>query len=215
MHPHRRLILAGLAGTALAAPAAAQVRPEFYPIPVELLSGLDRLNGRVNLGATNPDVTIVEFFDYNCGFCRRTARDVRPLITSEKGLRFVLVNYAVLGLPSVLATRVALAFSRQRANRYLDFHEAMFARAGTRDADMAIDVAVKLGADRKRLVEDADSDAVTEAMKAAATLGNSFDFNATPSFLVGRDAFSGALTLDQKRAATRAFRQCERATCAG
>lgn len=213
MHPHRRLILAGLAGTALAAPASAQARPDFYPIPVELLQGLDQLNGRVSLGATNPDVTIVEFFDYNCGFCRRTARDVRPLLTSEKSLRFVLVNYAVLGIQSVLATRVALAFSRQRANRYLDFHEAMFARNGMRDADMAIDVAVKLGADRKRLLDDADSDAVTSAMKAAATLGNSFNFNATPSFLVGREAFSGALTLEQKRSAIRAFRQCEKVVC--
>ena len=197
----------------MAFPAFAQANPDFYPIPVELLAGLDSLNGRVSLGAKNPDVTLVEFFDYNCAFCRRTARDIRPLLASEKDLRVVLVNYAVLGLPSVLATRVALAFSRQKASRYLDFHEAMFARNGTRDAEMAIEVAVRLGADRRRLLADADSDAVTEAMKAAARLGNTFNFRATPSFLIGRDGFSGALTLEQKRRAIRAFRQCERATC--
>jgi protein-disulfide isomerase len=214
MQPSRRLVLSGLAGAALLGPAAAQGAPEFYPIPVELLEGLDRLNGRVSLGSTNPDVTIVEFFDYNCGFCRRTARDVRPLIGSEKNLRFVLVNYAVLGLPSIMATRVALAFSRQRADRYLDFHERMFAQGGVRDADMALEVASKLGANRKKLIEDADSDAVTAAMKAAASLGESFAFQATPSFLVGREGFSGALTLEQKRAAIRAFRQCEQTRCA-
>lgn len=197
----------------MAFPAFAQANPDFYPIPVELLAGLDSLNGRVLLGAKNPDVTLVEFFDYNCAFCRRTARDIRPLLASEKDLRVVLVNYAVLGLPSVLATRVALAFSRQKAGRYLDFHEAMFARNGTRDAEMAIEVAVRQGADRRRLLADADSDAVTEAMKAAARLGNTFNFRATPSFLIGRDGFSGALTLEQKRRAISAFRQCERATC--
>lgn len=212
--PSRRLVLAGLAGSALIGTAEAQARPEFYPIPVELLSGLERLNGRVSLGSTNPDVTIVEFFDYNCGFCRRTARDVRPLLQSEKGLRFVLVNYAVLGIQSVTATRVALAFSRQKAERYLDFHEQMFAQGGVRDADMAISVATKLGANRAKLIEDADSDAVTAAMKAAANLGESFAFQATPSFLVGREGFSGALTLEQKRAAIRAFRQCEKTRCA-
>lgn len=213
MHLSRRIILSGLAGSLVAGASQAQARPEFYPIPVELLSGLDRLNGRVSLGAANPDVTIVEFFDYNCGFCRRTAREVRPLLQSEKGLRFVLVNYAVLGLPSIMATRVALAFSRQKADRYLDFHERMFAQSGVRDAEMALDVAIKLGANREKLIEDADSDAVTSAMKAAANLGESFAFQATPSFLVGREGFSGALNLEQKRAAIRAFRQCEKTHC--
>ncbi len=178
------------------------------------MEGLDRLNGRVSLGSPNPDVTIVEFFDYNCGFCRSTARDVRPLLQSERNLRFVLVNYAVLGIPSVMATRVALAFSRQKADRYLDFHEQMFAQGGVRDAEMALAIATKLGADRNRLIADADSSAVTEAMKASARLGESFAFQATPSFLVGREGFTGALTLEQKRAAIRAFRQCEKASCA-
>jgi protein-disulfide isomerase len=210
----RRFVLSGLAASAVSGPAMAQAQPEFYPIPVELLEGLERLNGRVSLGSRNPDVTIVEFFDYNCGFCRRTARDVRPLLQSEKNLRFVLVNFAVLGIPSVMATRVALAFSRQKADRYLDFHEQMFAQGGVRDADMALAVATKLGADRERLIADANSEAVTEAMKASARLGESFAFQATPSFLVGREGFSGALTLEQKRAAIRAFRQCEKTSCA-
>jgi protein-disulfide isomerase len=210
----RRHLLAGLSALAVAPNGHAQGRPEFYPIPVEVLGGLDTLNGKVSLGSTSPDVTIVEFFDYNCGFCRRTARDIRPLLKGEPGLRFVLVNYAVLGIQSVTATRVALAFSRQRANRYLDFHEQMFAVNGVRDADLAIGIATKLGADRKRLIEDADSDAVTNAMKAAARVGDALAFQATPSFLVGREGYSGWLNLEQKRAAIRAFRQCEKASCA-
>lgn len=210
----RRALLAGFSMLAMAPQSHAQSGPEFYPIPVELLGGLETLNGKVTLGAKNPDVTIVEFFDYNCGFCRRTARDVRPLLKSEPGLGFVLVNFAVLGIQSVMATRVALAFSRQKASRYLDFHEQMFAMNGVRDADLAISIATRLGAERKRLIDDADSDAVTAAMKASARLGDAFAFQATPSFLVGREGFSGWLNLEQKRSAIRAFRQCEKASCA-
>ncbi|CAN1570520.1 DsbG Protein-disulfide isomerase [Rhabdaerophilaceae bacterium] len=211
--PDRRVVVAGLASLALSEAAKAQSQPEFYPIPVELLDGLETLNGKVSLGATNPEVTIVEFFDYNCVFCRRTARDIRPLISSERDLRFVLVNYAVLGIQSVTATRVALAFSRQRASRYLDFHEQMFAQGGVRDANLAISIATRLGADRTKLVKDADSEAITAAMKASARLGDQLAFQAMPSFLIGRDGFSGALDLTQKRAAIRAFRQCEQAVC--
>lgn len=208
----RRILIAGLASLPLA--AQAQEKPEFYPIPVELLAGLDTLQGKVRLGNAHADITLIEFFDYNCPFCRQTARDIRPLLAANPDLAIVLVNYAVLGIPSIGATRVALAFSRQKANRYLGFHEQLFARRGTLGADQAIDVALKLDANRAKLVEDADSDAVTAAMKAASQLGNSFGFRATPSYLVGRDGFSGYLDRAQKQAAIAAFRRCERAVCA-
>ena len=212
----RRVLVAGLAGLPFAAQAqspAPQEKPEFYPIPVELLAGLDALQGTVTLGNPKADVRLYEFFDYNCGFCRKTVKDIRPLLAANKDLAVVLVNYAVLGIPSIGATRVALAFSKQKAATYLAFHEALFARRGTIDANQAIDVALKLGANKARLVEDADSDPVTSAMKAAARLGETFGFQATPSYLVGRDGFSGYLDRPQKQAAITAFRTCERAVC--
>lgn len=196
-------------------PASAQApeKSEFYPIPVELLAGLEDLQGTIRLGSPNADVTLIEFFDYNCPYCHKAAKDIRPLLGANKDLAIVLVNYAVLGIPSIGATRVALAFSRQKANRYLEFHEQLFARRGTLGADEAIAVALKLGANRAKLVEDADSDPVTAAMKAASQLGNSFGFRATPSYLVGRDGFTGFLDRTQKQAAIAAFRKCERAVC--
>ncbi len=208
----RRLFIAGL----IALPAAArsqESKSEFYPIPVEIIDELDQLQGTVTLGNRNADIQLVEFFDYNCGFCKRTVKDIRPLLAANKDLSIKLVNYAVLGIPSIGATRVALAFSRQKADRYLAFHEALFARRGTIDADHAIDVALKNGANRAKLIEDADSDTVTAAMKAAARLGERFGFQATPSYLLGRDGFSGFLDRPAKQAAIAAFRQCERASC--
>lgn len=213
----RRILIAGLAGLPLAAGARAQSagnKAEFYPIPVELIARLDGLQGAVTLGPANADIRLYEFFDYNCGWCRKTVGDVRPLLSANKDLAITLVNYAVLGIPSIGATRVALAFSRQKAGQYLAFHEALFARRGTIGPDHAIDVALKLGANRAKLVEDADSEAVTGAMRAASTLGANFGFQATPSYLVGRDGFTGFLDRKAKQAAIDAFRQCERAACA-
>lgn len=218
MSVSRRVLIGGLAGGFAALPFAARAqataeKAEFYPIPVEVLSGLDGLQGTVTLGDPTADIRLYEFFDYNCGFCKQTAKEIRPLLKSNKDLAVTLVNYAVLGIPSIGATRVALAFSQQKAGRYLDFHEALFARRGTIDADHAIEVALKLGAKKAKLVEDADSDPVTAAMKAAAALGQRFGFQATPSYLLGRDGFTGFLNLQQKQAAIAAFRQCERAAC--
>lgn len=216
----RRVLIGGLAGGFAALPFAARAqapataeKAEFYPIPVEVLAELDGLQGTVTLGNPQADIRLYEFFDYNCGFCKQTAREVRPLLKDNKDLAITLVNYAVLGIPSIGATRVALAFSKQKASRYLDFHEALFSRRGTVGADQAIEVATSLGARRPKLVEDADSDPVTEAMKAAAALGQRFGFQATPSYLLGRDGFTGFLNRQQKQAAIAAFRQCERASC--
>lgn len=210
----RRILVGGLAALPFAARAQAPAeKADFFPLPVELLTGLDTLQGTVTLGNRNADIVLYEFFDYNCGYCRKTVKDIRPLLARNRDLAVVLVNYAVLGIPSIGATRVALAFSRQKADRYLAFHEALFARRGTIDAEQAIDVALKHGANRAKLVEDADSDAVTEAMKAAAKLGEQFGFKATPSYLVGRDAFTGFLDRTQKQVAIDAFRKCERASC--
>jgi protein-disulfide isomerase len=219
----RRFVLTGLAGLPLAAlplhgVARAQGTPaakpaEFYPVPVELLAGLDSLRGKVTLGNPNADIRLIEFFDYNCPYCKNSARDIRPLMAANKDLAITLVNYAVLGIPSIGATRVALAFSMQKPAQYLAFHEQLLARRGTVGPDHAIEIALKLGAKRAQLVEDADSDVVTAAMRAASTLGSQLGMQATPSYLMGRDAHAGFLDRPQKQAAIAAFRTCERAVC--
>lgn len=197
----RRSALLALASAPLAGAVLAQSKPEFYPIPVELLAGLDEIQGKVTLGNPQAEVKLIEFFDYNCGYCRQAARDIRPLLSANKDAAVVLVNYAVLGIPSIGATRVALAFSKQKAARYLDFHQQLFEVRGTRSDDAAIAIAVKLGANKKQLLVDADSEAVTNAMLTAARVGEKFGFMATPSYLLGREGFAGFLNLAQKQAA--------------
>lgn len=204
----RRATLAGL----IAAPAAARAQtspdaPDFFPLPVELLAGLDDVQGKVTLGNAKGEIRLYEFFDYNCGFCRQAARDVRPLLAANKDMAVVLVHYAVLGIPSIQAHRVALAFSRQKPGQYHAFHEALFETRGVKSDEAALALALKLGANKAQLLKDADSEAVTQALMAGARLGESYGFRATPSYVLGKEGYSGFLSLRQKQGVIEGYRK--------
>ncbi len=198
--------------TLLALPRAAGAQTsagqvEFYPLPVELLAGVEELSGRITLGDPRAEIKLYEFFDYNCGFCRQTTRDLRPLISANKDMAVVLVHYAVLGIGSIQAHRIALAFSRQKPRHYLDFHEKLFETRGPKGNEAALAAALGFGADEAQLLRDADSEAVTQAMTAAARLGERLGFRATPSFILGREGYSGFLSLKQTQATIDAYRK--------
>lgn len=212
----RSFILGAGAGVAALAPFLARAqagRPPLQPLPIELVQLIDQVPGRVTLGNPKGDARLVEFFDYNCLYCRRSARELRALLSADRDLSYVLVNYAVLGAPSVEATRIALAFSRQKADRYLEFHETLFSKRGTVGLDHALETALALGADKTQLIEDADSDAVTNAMIAAVRLGEAFGFQATPSYVVGTEGLQGYFDATAKRIVVANLRACEKAFC--
>lgn len=198
--PTRRIVLVGLAASAAAGPTLAQQGGEAQRIPIELSEDALALDAAIRAGAKHGDVTLIEFFDYNCPFCARSAKDMTALLASDPDLTYVLVNYAVLGAPSVEATRVALAFARQAGpEKYLAFHQSLFGTRGVRGAAVAVEKAKALGADAARLVADADSAPVTAAMKQAVQLGERLGLVATPSYVVGPWSFAGHVPLERKR----------------
>jgi protein-disulfide isomerase len=209
----RRFLIRSLPGVALGL-AVAPAMADVLRLPTELAGDALRLPGRITLGDARGDVTLVEFFDYNCGFCKRSAADIRPLLAAEPRLRYVLVNYAVLGAPSIEAARVALAFSMQRTpGGYLGLHEALFKLRGRVDAARAVALAVDQGAERQRLIADADSQRVTDALMQSAQLGETLGLVATPAFVAGREAVVGYLDIPQKRRAIANIRRCEGVSC--
>jgi protein-disulfide isomerase len=208
----RRSILALAAAPAGFAPAM-QAFAETRRLPVELVAEVGQLQGLAVLGSASPDVTLYEFFDYNCGYCRQSAADIGPLMKQDKGLRYVLVNFAVLAPESILASRIALAFLQQKPQDYLAFHRALLSKRGVNGSDQAMDIALSLGAAEKPLLETANSDAVTDALISAVKLGDNLGFAATPSYIGGADGHVGFLDLPKKRAAIAALRQCERMEC--
>ncbi len=198
----RRTLLAGLAASSTGIPAFAQSGPEPQLVPIELVEDTLALPSAVRLGHPHGDVIMIEYFDYNCPWCKRSAQDLPALLKAEPDLSYVLVNFAVLGIPSVTAHKAALAYLQLHGpERYLDLHLALFRLRGAVDGERALAEAERLGGDRKRLEAAADAERTTHWMKDALTLGNALGFVATPSFLVATQSYAGGMTLAQKREA--------------
>jgi protein-disulfide isomerase len=198
----RRTLLAGLALSGAPIPAIAQAAPEAQRVPIELVEDTLALPSAVRLGHAHGDVIMVEYFDYNCPWCKRSAKDLPALLKAEPDLSYVLVNFAVLGEASVQATRAALGYLQvQGPDRYLALHLALVGLHGAVTGERAVAEAERLGADRARLVAAADAPRTTQWMKEAFTLGNSLGLVATPSFLVAAESYVGGMTLAQKREA--------------
>ena len=196
----RRTLLAGLAASSAGIPAFAQSAPEPQLIPVELIENALNLPSIVRLGHKHGDVIMVEYFDYNCPWCKRSAQALPDLLKAEPELSYVLVNFAVLSPQSVAATRAALAYLQLYGpERYLPLHLALFNLRGTVDGPRALTEAERVGGDLKRMTELADSDRTTQWMKDAFATGNDLGLVATPSFLIGTEAYIGGMSLEQKR----------------
>jgi protein-disulfide isomerase len=198
----RRSLLAGLALSGAGASALAQSAPEPQAAPIELVEDTLGLSCAVPLGHRHGDVIMIEYFDYNCPWCKRSAEALPALLKAEPDLTYVLVNYAVLGIPSVTATKAALAYLQLHGpERYLPLHLALFRLKGAVDGGRALAEAERLGGDRRRLEEAANAERTTQWMKDAFKTGSSLGFSATPSFLVGTQSYVGAMSLAQKREA--------------
>jgi protein-disulfide isomerase len=209
----RRFLLAG-SGALAAVGLPQQTAARVLRLPSELASEVLTLPGRIILGNPRGDATMIEFFDYNCPYCKRTAQEIKPLLGADKGLRYVLINYAILGEASIEASRVALAHSLQKTQGgYLALHEALFKLRGRVDAGRAVTTAVELGAMREKLITDADSDKVTDALVLASRLGENLGLTATPSFVAGREAVVGYVDLAGKQKALANLRRCEALSC--
>ena len=153
---------------------------------------------QVVLGNPQGNVQIVEFFDYNCGYCKRALPDMLTLLKSDSNVRFVLKEFPVLGEGSVEAAHVAVAARMQdpTGKKYIDFHQKLLGGRGPADKARALAVAKEVGFDMPRLEKDMNSDEVKttidEDMKLADTLG----VNGTPSYVIGNELVVGAVGLD-------------------
>jgi protein-disulfide isomerase len=152
---------------------------------------------QVTLGNPDGDVTMVEFFDYNCGFCRRALADMLNLMKDDPKLRVVLKEFPVLGPGSVEAAQVAVAVRMQDKDgkKYLEFHQKLLSSRGQADRARALAVAKEVGLDMGRLEKDMASDeakqTIDENLKVAEALG----LNGTPSYVIGSDVVVGAVGL--------------------
>jgi protein-disulfide isomerase len=141
-------------------------------------------------GNPNGDITVVEFFDYNCGYCKRGLHDIVKLVDTDKNVRVVFKELPILSKGSEEASRVAIASGKQ--GKYWDVHRAMLESKGAMNEANAIAIAQKLGLDIEKLKKDMASPEVEAEIKKSEALAKKMGVNGTPHFLVGDRAIPGA-----------------------
>jgi protein-disulfide isomerase len=156
--------------------------------------------------AGNPkgDVTIVEFFDYRCPYCKQVEPALEALLKEDRQLRIVYKELPILGKDSVYATRAALAARKQA--KYDKFHAAMMAAKGQIDEKIILQVAASTGLDVERLKSDMNASEIDDVIKRNYDLAQALDIHGTPAFVIGGELVPGAIdiaTMKQKIAAAR------------
>ena len=156
---------------------------------------------QVVLGNPQGDVTMVEFFDYNCGFCKRAMSDMLDLLKTNPNLKFVLKEFPVLGEGSVEAAHVAVAVRMQdvTGKKYIEFHQKLLGGRGPADKVHALAVAKEVGFDMARIEKDMGSDEVKKTIDESMRLADALGVTGTPSYVVGDEVVVGAVGIDALR----------------
>jgi len=168
----------------------------------------------VVVGNPAGDVTLVEFFDYNCHYCKNAVEDVIRLIEDDKNLRVVLKEYPILGQPSVEAATVAIALHEQlTAEKFAAFHTELMRRKGPITKDVALELAVAAGADLPKLTAALTRPEIQAELQKTTQLGRTLGVTGTPGFFIGTEHISGAIGYDAMKAKITAMRKCGASTC--
>ena len=171
---------------------------------------------QVTLGNLQGDVTLVEFFDYNCGYCKRALSDLLNLMKADPKLKVVLKEFPVLGPGSVEAAQVAAAVRMQdrTGKKYLEFHQKLLSGRGQADRARALAVAKEVGLDAARLEKDLATDEVRAALEESMQLADKLGLNGTPSYVIGPSVVVGAVGLEALKEKVESARACAAtATC--
>ncbi len=156
---------------------------------------LKRDPGSPVVGNPEGNVTVVEFFDYRCPYCKRVTADLMDTVEKDGSIRLVFKEFPILGPESVVASRAALAAGLQ--DRYRDFHIALMTMPGDLTEDRILSMAERMGLDVARLQADMQSEAVEEQLRANHGLARQLQINGTPAFVIGDEVVPGALTMPQ------------------
>lgn len=148
-------------------------------------------------GNPKGDVTLVEFFDYRCPYCKQVDPSLEALLKADQKLRIVYKEFPVLGPASITASRVALAARKQ--GKYDQFHRAMMAAKGEIDDDAVMRVARSIGLDMARIRTDMAAPEIDQILKNNLDLALALGVEGTPVFVVGDTMAPGAADIDSLR----------------
>ena len=167
-----------------------------------------------NIGNPKGGATLVEFFDYNCHFCKGALPDITRLLKDDPNLKLVLKDFPVLGPGSVEAANVASAIRNQlQGDRFWQFHTKLLNTHGPVGKAEALAVAKELGVDMDRLNKDMQAPNANSGILEVAHLADALQITGTPSFVIGQDVVVGAVGYDQLKEKIDSVHKCGHATC--
>ena len=168
----------------------------------------------VTVGAKDADVTMVEFFDYNCGYCKRAMTDMMELMKSDPKLKVILKEFPVLGPGSVEAAQVGVAVRMQdpSGKKYLDFHQKLLNGKGQADKARSMAAAKEAGLDMAKLEKDLASPEVRATLEENFKLAEAMGMNGTPSYVIGKQVVIGAVGVENLKEKI-GIARCGKATC--
>jgi protein-disulfide isomerase len=164
------------------------------------------------IGNPKGDVTIVEFYDYNCGYCKRALSDMDAMVKADPNLKFVLKEYPILGEDSLKAHVVAQAFKKLMPDKYGEFHRALLSGERATE-DSAIAVAVLMGAGEADLRKEMSDPAITALFDQNHQLATKLNITGTPSYVIKDDVVFGAMGADVLSGKVANVRKCQKTVC--
>lgn len=166
------------------------------------------------IGNPNGKITLVEFFDYNCGYCKRALNDLARLMKQNSDLRVVLRDFPILSPGSVEAAKIANAVRLQfPGDKFWEFHQKLLGSHGPVGKAEALAVAKELGADMDRLAKDAAAPGVTAGIDESDKLAKSLQVTGTPTYVIGDDVVVGAVGFDELEQKVENIKKCGKVMC--
>jgi protein-disulfide isomerase len=151
-------------------------------------------------GNLDGDITVVEFVDYRCGYCRKAHDEVAELVKSDGNIRFVLKEFPILGEESIISSKFAISVLQLHGNEsYKQVHDALIALRGSPDADTLARLAADLGLDPAPILARMDAPEVAAVIEANHALGKTMEVSGTPTFVVDQTMVRGYVPLDGMR----------------
>jgi protein-disulfide isomerase len=167
----------------------------------------------ITMGNPKGDVTVVEFFDYNCGYCKKALSDMEEILSDDKNVRFILKEFPILGPDSMAAHRVANAVRLTAPEKYPAFHRALLGGQDRATEDSALSVAASLGIAEKTLRASMAKNPNDGQVRATYALANNLGITGTPFYVVGNEAVFGAVGHQELSEKIANIRACGKASC--
>ena len=153
----------------------------------------------------NSDITVYEFFDYNCGYCKSVVKPIMDVISEDSKVDFVFVEFPILSQSSYIAATAALASEKQ--GLYNDFHLSLMKRRGRITEDVIFNIAKKTGLDINQLKIDMKSKKIENKLKKNRDVAKLLNLNGTPAFIIGDTIYPGALQKSDLKQMIKSFRE--------